>query len=76
MLNLMIYADDCAPGGGGFTLWPGSHRQCYYHMETEVNMEPLSGPARGGHAFRSGFHTFRSESVLYVAFVWARREGA
>lgn len=28
---------------GGFTLWPRSHRQCYYHMETEINMEPLDG---------------------------------
>lgn len=28
---------------GGFTLWPDSHRRCYYHMETEINMEPLDG---------------------------------
>ncbi len=42
-LNCMIYAADCPPYGGGFTLWPGSHRRCYYHMETEYNMEPKAG---------------------------------
>ncbi len=42
-LNCMIYAADCPPHGGGFTLWPGSHRSCYYHMETEYNMEPKEG---------------------------------
>ena len=42
-LNCMIYAADCPPQGGGFTLWPGSHRSCYYHMETEYNMEPKAG---------------------------------
>ena len=26
-----------------FRLWPGSHRQCYHHMETEINMEPRDG---------------------------------
>ncbi|MBK35166.1 MAG: hypothetical protein CME26_06500 [Gemmatimonadetes bacterium] len=44
-LNCMIYAAACPPGGGGFTLWPGSHRSCYYHMETEYNMEPKEGYA-------------------------------
>lgn len=42
-LNCMIYAADCPPNGGGFTLWPGSHRKCYYHMETEYNWEPKAG---------------------------------
>jgi hypothetical protein len=42
-LNCMIYAADCPPDGGGFTLWPGSHRSCYYHMETEYNWEPQAG---------------------------------
>ncbi|MFT5365642.1 MAG: hypothetical protein ACI8V2_000582 [Candidatus Latescibacterota bacterium] len=42
-LNCMIYAADCPPHGGGFTLWPGSHRSCYYHMETEYNMEAKAG---------------------------------
>ena len=42
-LNCMIYAAECPPGGGGFTLWPGSHKSCYYHMETEYNMEPKQG---------------------------------
>ena len=42
-LNCMIYAADCPPNGGGFTLWPGSHRSCYYHMETEYNWEPKAG---------------------------------
>ena len=42
-LNCMIYAADCPPNGGGFTLWPGSHRRCYYHMETEYNMEAKAG---------------------------------
>jgi hypothetical protein len=44
-LNCMIYAADCPPNGGGFTLWPGSHRSCYYHMETEYNMESKAGYA-------------------------------
>lgn len=42
-LNCMIYAADCPPGGGGFTIWPGSHKSCYYHMNTEYNMEPKQG---------------------------------
>ncbi|MBS14759.1 MAG: hypothetical protein CME19_24635 [Gemmatimonadetes bacterium] len=42
-LNCMIYAADCPPSGGGFTLWPGSHRRCYYHMKTEYNWEPKVG---------------------------------
>jgi len=42
-LNCMIYAADCPPNGGGFTLWPGSHRKCYYHMETEYDWEPKAG---------------------------------
>ena len=34
-LGVVGYIDDVPPGGGGFTVWPGSHHTFFYDFETQ-----------------------------------------
>ncbi len=36
----VAYIDDVDPGGGGFRVWPGSHRRFYYDFQTAYQREP------------------------------------
>ncbi len=36
----VAYIDDVEPGGGGFRVWPGSHRTFYYDFQTAYQREP------------------------------------
>ncbi|MEC9377498.1 MAG: phytanoyl-CoA dioxygenase family protein [Candidatus Latescibacterota bacterium] len=38
--GVVAYMDDVDPGGGGFRVWPGSHRRFYYDFETAYQREP------------------------------------
>ncbi|MDE0449883.1 MAG: phytanoyl-CoA dioxygenase family protein [Spirochaetaceae bacterium] len=39
-LGVVGYLDDVAPGGGGFHVWPGSHRAFYHTFRTGYVHEP------------------------------------
>jgi hypothetical protein len=39
-LGVVGYVDDVAPGGGGFAVWPGSHRKFYYAFHSQYRYEP------------------------------------
>jgi len=39
-LGVVGYIDDVDPGGGGFTVWPGSHKQFYYAFTSQYCNEP------------------------------------
>ena len=39
-LGIVGYIDDVAPGGGGFTVWPGSHKRFYYAFKSQYRNEP------------------------------------
>lgn len=39
-LGVVGYIDDVDPEGGGFGVWPGSHRRFYYDFESAHRMEP------------------------------------
>ncbi len=38
--GLVAYIDDVVPNGGGFTVWPGSHRQFYPAFSTQHTFSP------------------------------------
>ena len=40
-LNTCLYLDDVLPRGGGFTVYPGSHRIMYRAHERDANWSPL-----------------------------------
>ena len=42
-LNLCVYLDDVPPRGGGFTLYPGSHRAMFEAHRWHANWSPLPG---------------------------------
>ncbi len=37
--GVVAYIDDVEPGGGGFRVWPGSHRTFYYDFQTAYQRE-------------------------------------
>jgi hypothetical protein len=39
-LSVVGYIDDVPPGGGGFTVWPGSHRRFYHTFKTRYTFQP------------------------------------
>jgi len=39
-LGVVGYIDHVPPGGGGFTVWPGSHQRFYYDFVTQYSFEP------------------------------------
>jgi len=39
-LGVVGYIDDVPPGGGGFTVWPGSHRTFYPTFKTRYSFQP------------------------------------
>ena len=39
-LGVVGYIDRVGPNGGGFTVWPGSHKQFYYDFHSAHKMEP------------------------------------
>lgn len=39
-LGVVGYIDHVPPGGGGFTVWPGSHRTFYYDFDSQYRKEP------------------------------------
>lgn len=39
-LGVVGYIDRVAPNGGGFTVWPGSHRTFYHDFETRYTFNP------------------------------------
>jgi len=39
-LGVVGYIDHVAPNGGGFTIWPGSHRVFYHDFETRYSFNP------------------------------------
>lgn len=39
-IGVIAYLADVKPGGGGFTVWPGSHRLFFNHFTTHVGIEP------------------------------------
>ena len=39
-LGVVGYIDDVAPGGGGFTVWSGSHKRFYYAFTSQYCNEP------------------------------------
>jgi ectoine hydroxylase-related dioxygenase (phytanoyl-CoA dioxygenase family) len=41
-LGVVGYIDDVAPSGGGFRVWPGSHRTFYPDFESAYRMEPTA----------------------------------
>ncbi len=41
----LCYLDDVAPGGGGLSIWPGSHRDVYPTMASKL--EHIAGPSHG-----------------------------
>lgn len=41
-LGLVGYIDDVEPDGGGFTVWPGSHRRFYYSFTSQYEYEPAA----------------------------------
>lgn len=38
-LGIVGYIDDVGPGGGGFTVWPGSHKTFYYDYNSQYANE-------------------------------------
>lgn len=40
-LGVVGYVDDVPPDGGGFTIWPGSHKQFYHTFKTAYTFNPL-----------------------------------
>jgi ectoine hydroxylase-related dioxygenase (phytanoyl-CoA dioxygenase family) len=38
-LGVVGYIDDVPPGGGGFTVWPGSHLKFYYAYDSQYRNE-------------------------------------
>ena len=36
----MGYIDDVPPEGGGFMVWPGSHKSFYYDYKSQYKNEP------------------------------------
>ncbi|MCY4115993.1 MAG: phytanoyl-CoA dioxygenase family protein [Caldilineaceae bacterium] len=40
-LGVVGYVDDVPPDGGGFTVWPGSHKQFYHAFKTAYTFNPL-----------------------------------
>ena len=42
-LGVVGYIDDVDPGGGGFRVWPASHRTFYPDFESAYRMEPTAG---------------------------------
>eukprot|EP00928_Gymnodinium_smaydae_P039982 TRINITY_DN27199_c0_g2_i1.p1 TRINITY_DN27199_c0_g2~~TRINITY_DN27199_c0_g2_i1.p1 ORF type:complete len:382 (-),score=29.76 TRINITY_DN27199_c0_g2_i1:227-1372(-) len=39
-LNFAVYLDEVSPRGGGFTVYPGSHRELYFAHEEDSNWSP------------------------------------
>ena len=39
-LGVVGYIDDVVPNGGGFAVWPESHRTFYYDFKTQYTMDP------------------------------------
>lgn len=39
-LGVVGYIDDVPPNGGGFTVWPGSHRTFYYDFRSQYKLDP------------------------------------
>ena len=42
-LGLVAYIDDVAEDGGGFNVWPGTHKIAYHAFETQHTFTPPSG---------------------------------
>ena len=42
-LGAVGYIDDVPPDGGGFNVWPGSHREFYPMFRSQYKMEPTEG---------------------------------
>lgn len=42
-LGVVGYVDDVPPGGGGFTVWPGSHKLFYPFFKTAYTFHPVDG---------------------------------
>ena len=40
-LGVVGYVDDVPPDGGGFTIWPGSHKHFYYMFKTAYTPNPV-----------------------------------
>lgn len=41
-LGVVGYIDDVPPDGGGFTIWPGSHKHFYHAFKTAYTFNPLA----------------------------------
>jgi hypothetical protein len=39
-MGVVGYIDDVEPGGGGFAVWPGSHRRFYHAFHSQYRYEP------------------------------------
>jgi ectoine hydroxylase-related dioxygenase (phytanoyl-CoA dioxygenase family) len=39
-LGLVGYIDDVPPQGGGFSVWPGSHKKFYYDFHSQYQHQP------------------------------------
>lgn len=42
-LGVVGYIDHVPAGGGGFTVWPRSHRRFYYDFHSQYKKEPIEG---------------------------------
>lgn len=40
-LGVVGYVDDVPPNGGGFTIWPGSHKHFFHSFKTAYTLTPL-----------------------------------
>jgi hypothetical protein len=50
-LGVVGYIDDVPPRGGGFTVWPRSHRTFYYDFHSQYKKEPIEGQHEKNVAF-------------------------
>ena len=50
-LGVVGYIDHVPPRGGGFTVWPKSHRSFYYDFHSQYTYEPTEGYAKDVDSF-------------------------
>lgn len=55
-LGIVGYIDNVAPGGGGFTVWPSSHRTFYYDFHSQYIKEPKPSHERNVIHFNKQVH--------------------
>ena len=78
-LGVVGYVDDVPPDGGGFTVWPGSHKQFYHTFKTANTFNPRKeeGEMRDTDAWRAVMqtdpvHTYGSAGDVVL---WHHRTG-